>query len=148
VKATVDAGSLQPLDTIRLLQASPLLERANAAQLMGLAAAARPVDLAPGADPLTGPETSVLVVLSGSLRVERDGSAAETASPGDVIGIYETLSGVDVPIRAEVVAPGRGLRFIRSEVLDVLADDVGLLRGIFSGLLRTPEAASAPHVHE
>jgi hypothetical protein len=28
---------------------------------------------------------------------------------------------------------------MRSEVLDVLADDIELLRGIFSGLLRLPE---------
>jgi hypothetical protein len=61
--------------------------------------------------------------------------------------MYETLGGVSFTMKTEVTAAGQGLRFIRSEVLDVLADDVGLLRGIFSGLLRVPEAA-APHVHE
>jgi hypothetical protein len=51
-------------------------------------------------------------------------------------------------LRADVVAGGQALRFFRSEVLDVLADDIGLLRGIFSGLLRVPEAAATPHVHD
>jgi hypothetical protein len=113
-----------------------------------LAAIARPVDLTPGTDPLAGSDSSALVVLKGDVRIERDGARAETASAGDVVGIYETLGGVTLPVRAEVVTPGHGLRFIRSEVIDVLADDIGLLRSIFSGLLRVPEATSSPHVHE
>ena len=42
-------------------------------------------------------------------------------------------------MRAEVVEAGQALRFLRSDILDLLADDIGLLRGIFSGLLRVPE---------
>jgi AAA family ATP:ADP antiporter len=148
LRAKIDAGALQPVDSILLLQSSPVLARATAAQLVGLAEIAHPVDLVPGADPLTGSEPSILVVLSGQLRIEREGADAEIAGAGDGIGIYETLAGLVHPVRAEVVTAGRGLRFIRSEVLDVLADDVGLLRGIFSGLLRVPEAAATPHVHE
>jgi hypothetical protein len=137
-----------PVDVILLLQSSPLLMRATATQLVGLAEIARPVQLTVGSDPLAGAQGSTLVVLSGTVRVERDGGPPETAAAGDVIGIYETLSGVSFPIRAEVTAPGQALRFMRADVLDVLADDVGLLRGIFSALLRVPEATSAPHVHE
>jgi hypothetical protein len=148
LKGKIESDTLQPVDTILLLQSSPLLTRATAAQLVGLAAIAHPVDLTPGADPFSGPDSTTLVVLSGSVLIERDGAAAETAGPGDVVGIYETLGGVDFPVRAEVLTAGRGLRFIRSEVLDVLADDVGLLRGIFSGLLRVPEATPTPHAHE
>jgi hypothetical protein len=135
----LDEGDLQPVDTVLLLQSSPLLERATAAQLVGLSGAARPIALTPGVDPLAGAEPSVLVVLTGSVRVEREGTETQTAGPGDVIGIYETLAGVPFPAKAEVLQAGRGLRFMRSEVLDVLADDIELLRGIFSGLLRLPE---------
>jgi CRP-like cAMP-binding protein len=101
-----------------------------------------------GVDPLTAVEPSILVVLSGSVRLEReDGLAAETAGPGDVVGIYETLGGVTFRVRAEVEVEGKALRFLRSDVLDLLADDIGLLRGIFSALLRVPEQTSAPQVH-
>lgn len=143
----VEAGPLQPVDTILLLQSSPLLGRATATQLVGLAAVARPIALKTGADPLAGAEPSILVVLSGSLRVERDGAATERAAAGDVVGIYETLGGVTFPVRAEVEIEGKALRFLRSDVLDLLADDIGLLRGIFSALLRVPESTATPHIH-
>jgi ATP/ADP translocase/HEAT repeat protein/CRP-like cAMP-binding protein len=137
-------GGLQPVDRILLLQSSPLLARATATQLLALAQIARPVTLDAGADPLAGAEPSILVVLSGAVRVERDGRPAETAEPGDSIGIYETLSGVPSAARAEVVTAGHALRFLRSELFDLLADHIDLLQGIFSGLLRgTPR----PHVH-
>jgi hypothetical protein len=105
------------------------------------------VALTPGTNPLAGPDASMLVVLGGSIRVERDGAPAETAGPGDLLGIYETLGGVSFNVKAEVVAAGHGLRFMRPDVLDVLADDIGLLRGIFSALLHLPQPQGAPHVH-
>jgi CRP-like cAMP-binding protein len=131
----VDTG-LQPMDRVLLLQSSPLLARASATQLLALAQIARPVTLAPGSDPVSGVEPSILVVLSGGIRLEREGQAAETAGPGDTVGIYETLGGVPPTARAEVLQAGHGLRFIRSELFDLLADNVDLLQGIFSGLLR------------
>jgi ATP/ADP translocase/HEAT repeat protein len=147
LQAKLDEGVLQPLDTMLLLQSSPLLNRATAAQLVGLSGLARPVALTPGTNPLAGPDASMLVVLGGSIRVERDGAPAETAGPGDLLGIYETLGGVSFNVKAEVVAAGHGLRFMRPDVLDVLADDIGLLRGIFSALLHLPQPQGAPHVH-
>ncbi len=139
-----EEGQLKPVDTVLLLQSSPLLQRATAAQLVGLAAIARPVALAAGANPLAGAEPTMLVVLNGAVKLERDGAASQTAAPGDIIGIYETLAGVPLPVRAEVASPGKGLKFVRSDVLDLLADDIGLLRNIFSGLLRVPESSRAP----
>jgi hypothetical protein len=148
LKRKLEGGPLQPVDTVLLLQSSPLLARATAAQLVGVAEIARPFELTLNSDPLAGPEPSIVVILSGKIRLERDGSQQEVAGPGDGLGVYETLSGLTVTTRAEVVEAGRALRFFRSEVLDVLADDVGLLRGIFSGLLRAPAATAAPHMHE
>jgi AAA family ATP:ADP antiporter len=146
LRARMETGALQPLDTILLLQSSPLLSRASASQLVGLSSIARPLLLTTGADPQSGADAAVLVVLSGAVRIERDGAPVETAGPGDIIGIYETLGGVSFPVKGEVVAAGHGLRFMGPDVLDVLADDIGLLRGIFSALLH-PEPGSAPHVH-
>jgi hypothetical protein len=58
------------------------------------------------------------------------------------MGIAETLGGFAFASHAEVVQEGQGLRFTRSELFDVLADNIDLLQGIFSGLLR----ARAPRV--
>jgi hypothetical protein len=146
--AKMHDGALQPLDIILLLQSSPLLNRATAAQLVGLAGIARAVPLTPGIDPLAGPERSMLVVLSGAARVVREDAPIETASPGDLVGIYETLGGVSFNVKAEVTTAGHALRFMRPDVLDVLADDIGLLRGIFSALLHIPRAEGAPHLHD
>ncbi len=145
VKRKADTG-LQAVDRILLFQSNPLLARATAAQLVSLAGIARPVTLEVGDDPLTGAEPSVLIVLSGAVRVERDGAPADTAEAGDAAGIYETLGGVPFPVRAEVIREGKALRIRRSDIFDLLADDINLLQGIFSGLLRAPKAsAGAAH---
>jgi AAA family ATP:ADP antiporter len=127
---------IRPVDLVLLLESSPFLARATSAQLVSLAAIARPVALKPGSDPLVGLEPSIVVVLSGEVRVERPGSPDEVAKAGDMIGLAETLGGLPSAIRAEVVTEGRGLRFTRSDLFDVLADNIDLLQGIFSGLLR------------
>jgi AAA family ATP:ADP antiporter len=130
------ATELRPVDLVLLLETSPLLARATSAQLIALAGIARPVALKPGSDPLVGLEPSLLVVLSGAVRVDRDGHETETADAGDMVGVAETLGGLPSSIRAEVVAEGRGVRFMRSDLFDLLADNIDLLQGIFSGLLR------------
>jgi AAA family ATP:ADP antiporter len=130
------AAGLQALDRIVILQSSPLLARATAEQLLGLASIARDVTLTPGENPLSGDEASILVVLTGTLRVQSGSGETDTAGPGDTLGIYETLGGVPLTSQVEVVERGAGLRFVRSDLFDVLADNVDLMQGIFSGLLR------------
>jgi CRP-like cAMP-binding protein len=141
IERKVDDTGLQTVDRILLLQSSPLLARATAAQLVGLAGIARPVTLKVGENPISGAEPGILLVLSGALRVQRDEEAAETASSGDAVGIYETLGGVPFPVRVEVSQEGQGLRFMRSDLFDQLADNIDLLQGIFSGLLRAQAQA-------
>jgi HEAT repeat protein/CRP-like cAMP-binding protein len=132
----MDDGGLQAVDRILLLQSSPLLSRATAAQLVGLAGVARTATLKVGENPMSGSEPGILVVLSGAVRVEREGVAPDTAESGDAVGIYETLGGVSFPVRTEVTQEGQALRFMRSDLFDLLADHIDLLQGIFSGLLR------------
>jgi CRP-like cAMP-binding protein len=147
IQQRLDADSgLQAVDRVLLLQSSPLLSRATANQLLRLAAISRPLTLKIGGDPLTGAEPSILLVLSGAVRVERNGTPAVTADRGDAIGVYETLGGVPAPVRAEVTQDGQALRFVRSDLFDLLADNIDLLQGIFSGLLRAPTAQAEPRV--
>jgi CRP-like cAMP-binding protein len=139
IERKVDDTGLQAVDRVLMLQSSPLLSRATAAQLVGLAGIARPVTLKVGEDPMSGSEPGILLVLTGAVRVQRDEAAPDSAGPGDAVGIYETLGGVPFPIRTEVTQEGQALRFMRSDLFDLLADHIDLLQGIFSGLLRAQE---------
>ena len=134
------AANLRPLDRALLLQSSPLLAHATATQLWRLSAIAREIHLKAGAQAIAkGTEAAILVVLSGTLRVE-GASQTGTADAGDVIGMYETLAGL--PIDATVVSNGDSvvLRIDRGGLFDVLADHTDLLQGIFSVLLRSNSA--------
>jgi CRP-like cAMP-binding protein len=140
------ASEMRPVDVVLLLETSPFLARATSSQLVAMAGIAQPVALKQGADPLAGLEPSILAVLSGRVRVEREGAASDIANGGDLVGLAETLGGLPSSLRAEVIQEGRGLRFPRSDLFDVLADHIDLLQGIFSGLLRArrePQKATA-----
>ena len=90
------------VDRSLLLQSSPLLARATATQIWRLSSIAREMTVAQGAEAFAkGSEAAILIVLSGSLRVEGEDQAG-TATAGDVIGMYETLAGS--PIHAKVTA--------------------------------------------
>ncbi len=151
ISAKVAAG-LQPVDRWLLLQGSPLLARATAAQLLQLAESAKLVPLKAGTDLFAaGSSPAIFTVLDGSVRVTLEGEEHDTAESGDVIGIYETLIGQHLPGHAVVTADGSALRFDRAELFDLLADHVEMLQGIFSGLLharaRADTHAAGPHVH-
>jgi hypothetical protein len=72
----------------------------------------------------------------GATAGEREGREPEIADAGDIVGIAETLGGFPFASRAEVVTPGNRLRFARTDVFALLADNIDLLQGIFSGRLR------------
>jgi CRP-like cAMP-binding protein len=134
---------------VLLLQASPLLASASGAQLLRLASFARPLDLKAGVDPLIGlVEPAMLVVLTGSVLVTTPDGQTHTADAGDVIGMYQTLGGTPLGATLTATADGTALRFVRSEVFDVLADETSLLQAVFSGLLgaRSRKASPAPAV--
>ncbi|MDO8679374.1 MAG: Npt1/Npt2 family nucleotide transporter [Acidobacteriota bacterium] len=128
---------LKPVDRLLLLQSSPLLAHATAAQLWRLSAIARPVPLQMDKEPLAkGGEPAILIVLSGSLRVETGDGQPGIATAGDVIGMYETLGGSPVNATIIVTAPGMALRVDREELFELLADHTDLLQGIFSALMK------------
>jgi len=135
------AAGLQPVDRALLLQASPLLSRASGAQLLRLAASAQAVTLTPGVDPLeSAAETSILVVLTGTVTVTAPDGTTSAADSGDVIGMYQALGSKPIPATIAAATEGTALRFTRGDVFDLLADDTALLQAVFSGLLR----AAAP----
>jgi HEAT repeat protein/CRP-like cAMP-binding protein len=131
-----DAAQLRAIDRVLVLQSNPLLAQATAAQLWRLSAIAREATVAPGADALPkGTEAAILIVLSGSLKVEGTTSAG-TATTGDVIGLYETLAGSGLGAAVTANTEARLLRIDRGGLFEMLADHTDLLQGIFSMLLR------------
>lgn len=148
IERKVHADGLQPIDRVLLLQSSPMLTRATAAELLRLAAIARPTPLKRGTDPFGGSaEPSLLVVLKGAVAVDREDGVSDVAESGDAVGIYETLGGAPINAKALVTEEGSALRWQRSDLFDLLADHVELLQGIYSGLLHgrhTPSGASQP----
>ena len=145
----VKAGAeeeLHPIDRVLLLQSSPLLAHATAAQLWRLSAIARPVRAAAGKELIqSGGEASILIVLSGLLKVESAG-AADTADTGDVIGMYETLAGVKIDATVTAETTAHVLRLDRAALFELLADHTDLLQGVFSILFRA--AGSRPRTEE
>ena len=137
-----DSAHLRPVDRLLVLQSSPLLAHATAAQLWRLSAIAREATVLPNTEALPkGSDAAILIVLSGSLKVA-GGEAAGTATAGDVIGVYETLAGS--PLGASVTAntETRLLRIDRGGLFELLADHTDLLQGIFSMLLRSTYAVA------
>ena len=65
-------ADLRPVDRLLLLQSSPLLAHATAAQLWRLSEIAREVTVLPNTEALPkGSDAAILIVLSGSLKVDR-----------------------------------------------------------------------------
>lgn len=130
-----DSAHLRAIDRVLLLQSSPWLAHATAPQLWRLSAIARETTIAAGTEPLAkGGEAAILIVLSGSLRV--DSTESGTAAAGDVIGMYETLAGTRIGAAVTAITEARLLRIDRAALFELLADHTDLLQGVFSFVLR------------
>jgi CRP-like cAMP-binding protein len=135
--ADADGGTTDSsVDRLLLLQSSPLLAHATAAQLWRLTAIARPINVASGKTIIErGGEAAILIVLSGSLKVDSPQSGG-TATAGDLVGMYETLAGVKLDARVTAETASHILRLDRAALFELLADHTDLLQGVFSALLR------------
>ncbi|HUQ89050.1 MAG TPA: MFS transporter [Vicinamibacterales bacterium] len=131
------AAHLRAIDRVLLLQSTALLARATAAQLWRLSAIAREFTVAANAEALPkGSEAAILIVLSGTLKVDSAAGSA-IADTGDVIGMYETLAGSALGAAVTAITESRLLRIDRGGLFELLADHTDLLQGIFSMLLRS-----------
>lgn len=136
------ASQLRHVDRVMVLQSNPLLANATASQLWRLSAIAREVSVGGGADLAanTG-EAAILIVLSGTLRVE-SAAGAESADAGDVIGLYATLAGTPFTAKVTATTASQLLRLDRASVFALLSEHTALLQAVFSILLRSGNATS------
>ncbi len=125
-------GELRAVDRLLVLQSSPLLSHATAAQLWSLSQIARRDTFAAGVEVLKAEaEPAMLFVVAGALGVD-----GNTARPGDVVGMHETLGGSRMGAAVTAMEPATTLRIERAELFELLADHTGLLQGLFSKLVR------------
>ena len=143
------SDGLQALDGLILLQSSPLLQRATSAELVRLAAIARVIPLEARASLFKAGDTAAIhAVLTGRVEVSSDNAPGDRAEGGDVVGMYEALSGRYMTSAGTVAEAGSALRIDRVELFELMADNIPLLQGIFSGLLHASSGgAHAPHPH-
>jgi ATP:ADP antiporter, AAA family len=133
---------LQPIERVLLLQTSPLLQQATGEQLLRLATITREVPLEAGAVLFGEKENpAIYTILTGEILMEVPGEPALTLDAGDTVGIYETLADVPHGARVTVTKAGRALRVDRRELFDLLADNIDLLQGLFSSLLKAQPTA-------
>jgi hypothetical protein len=118
------------LEHIRLLEGSPLFAKATPDQLLRLAEIAREVPLVQDAVVVEESDPAALHVIGDGEVALADGSPA-LAGAGDTLGALETLAGAP-GVPARVTAPGRALRIDADALFELLAEDTGLLQGIFS----------------
>lgn len=128
---------LKTVEKVMFLQALPILSRATAEEIYALAAIAREVDLESGTTAFTeGDPPAILLLLSGQLELESPDATVETAIAGDCLGFGDTLAGKGWARTGRVVAAGKALRIEREALLELLAERMDLLQGIFGAIFR------------
>lgn len=136
------SGDLSPIQKVLALQQIPIFTKISGNEMLYLASIARQIPLEEGAvlADQTGP-FGLGIVLSGSLALttaERPEPVAQ-AGPGDAVGIYETLAGLESGTQVEklqlvVTKAGSALQIEREELFDLLGQRPDLLQQIFAAI--------------
>ena len=132
---------LQPIEKARRLREHPLFSSASAIQLLDLVANAGETTIRAGQILFREhDQPAVFHIIEGEVRLEAPGATPLFAGAGCTVGLEETLAGISPGCRATVVSDGHALRLDRDALFEVLADHIGLLQGVFSGVLNTKRA--------
>jgi CRP-like cAMP-binding protein/HEAT repeat protein len=133
------ATALLPVERALVLQNVPIFARAGSDELLALAAIAKEVALAIGAELFApGEPPAVHTVIAGELTLQRNGGAPVVARSGDTIGVVETLAGGVSDLRAQAAQPGSALRIDRDALFNLLSDRVDVLRDVFAAIREPP----------
>ena len=134
------AGGLTPVQRVLVLGRIPLFSRVSAEEMLHLASIVRKVPLTTGQTLLEESDPPALcVLLSGELSLEAPAGSTQAgdpvvATPGDAVGVFETLAGVSIGCRATVVTDGVAMHISHDDLFDLLAHRPALLRQFFGAL--------------
>jgi AAA family ATP:ADP antiporter len=129
---------LQPVERILIVEEIPLLAHASASQVSALAGIASDARLVAGERLVRdGDPPAIFVIITGEVALEPiAGGTPATAGPGDTIGIYDTLAGVEsTSVRVHVMAGGLALRIDREPLFDQITDHIDLLQSLAGALI-------------
>ena len=123
------------------LQRIPLFAKVTGVEMLHLAAIATQRTLEEGAvlADETGP-FGLGILLSGGLALQAadNPQPVARAEPGDALGMYETLAGIESGTRAQlrlvVTEAGSALQIDRDELFDLLGQRPDLLQQIFAAI--------------
>ena len=148
-------GDLTPIQKGLALQKIPLFSKVSGTEMLHLAARAKQVSLE--RDAVLADESGPFglgILLSGGLALTAPDSPAPaaTAEPGDAIGVYETLAGLDAgtleQLELVVTRPGSALQIERDELFDLLGYRPDMLQQIFAAIFdRTAGGVSPSQNH-
>lgn len=144
---------LTPIEKVLVLQSVPVFARVSAEELLQIAGIARETKLEPQTQlAAEGDAAGIIAVIAGELSVEpppqdpRDpGPRMQTlsASPGDVVGVYETMAGLPFGRTIHVTRRGSALRIERGDLFDLAGQRPALLQQMFEALFRSDEAVGS-----
>lgn len=141
-------GELSPIHKVLALQRIPPFRQVSGTEMLYLASIARQVPLEEGVVLADKTEPFGLgIVLSGGLALTTPGrpEPVAQAGPGDAVGVYETLAGLESveQLQLTVTAPGSALQIDRDELFDLLGHRPDLLQQMFAGIFERNEANAA-----
>jgi hypothetical protein len=135
-ESTDRGGSLKPIERLLVLEQNPLLTGLRVDHFLTVASLAEEVSAEAHTTLFEASDRpDVYFLLEGTLRLEGPQGQSCDAVAGDTIAILAALAGLPVEWRATVVDDIRALRVGREEMVQLLADDVELLRGLTSRVL-------------
>jgi ATP:ADP antiporter, AAA family len=130
-------SNLSPFEKGLVLKTIPVFSQVSPDEIIALASVASEMSLTAGSDLFTETDRpAIYVLISGELSIERSIESPIIAGPFDVIGIYETLAGMDFEFHAHARKSGLALRIDREDLFDLLVQRPTLLRQVFSALFR------------
>jgi hypothetical protein len=140
-------GDLNAIEKGLVLKTIPVFSQVSPDEIIALASAAAEVRLTAGSDLFTEADRpAIYSLISGELSLEGGAVSPVVAGPSDVIGVYETLAGMNFEFKARVQQDGLALRIDRDDLFDLLIQRSALLRQVLSALFRNQPAATAAAV--
>jgi hypothetical protein len=137
-------GNLNPIEKGLVLKTIPVFSQVSPDEMIALASITAEIHLTAGSDLFTEADRpAIYALISGELSIEGSEESPIIAGPSHVIGIYETLAGMDFEFHAHVKKGGLALCIDREDLLDLLVQRSTLLRQVFGALFRNQPAMSA-----
>jgi CRP-like cAMP-binding protein len=135
-------GSFSPIEKGLAFKAMPVFSQVSLDDFIALTAVAVEIPMSAGMDFISeGDSSAIYALVSGEVSIEGNVGSLLIAEPSDVIGIYETLSGIKFEFKARVKRDGIALCISHEDLFEIFAQRPALLRQFFSALFKNHSVA-------